>query len=85
MLMQGGQPSAGLQTEIRLMVGTTNLLRSSVHAQLLQRDKVREMSPIELEAALRNMLLKLQYTKAVLQPLPAGGMTRVRLCCVHNL
>ena len=50
-----------------------------MHAQLLQREKVRDMSPIELEAALRNMLLKLQYTKAILQPLPAGAKMLVQL------
>lgn len=30
------------------------------------------MSPIELEAALRSILLKLQYTKAILRPTPKG-------------
>lgn len=44
-----------------------------MHAQLLRRDKLRAMSPIELEAALRSVVLKLQYTEAILQDLPAGA------------
>lgn len=42
--------------------------------QLLQPEKLRQMSPIELEAALRSILLKLQYTKAILKPLPTGEL-----------
>lgn len=42
--------------------------------QLLAPDKVRQMSPLELEAALRSVLLKQQYTKDILQPLPAGAL-----------
>jgi hypothetical protein len=53
-------------------VGLTGFV---LHAQLLAPDKARQMSPLELEAALRSVLLKQQYTKDILQPLPAGAST----------
>jgi hypothetical protein len=73
--MQAGTSSSTLQTVTQAAGQAVGLTGFVLHVQLLAPDKVRQMSPLELEAALRSVLLKQQYTKDILQPPPAGAST----------
>lgn len=76
--MQAGAKIISLQTVTQAAgQASVGLIGSVSYGQLLAPDKVRQMSPLELEAALRSVLLKQQYTKDILQPLPAGASTHL--------
>lgn len=78
--LKDGIASGNVRNIVVVLLNTTHqvLEKFVLSFKVGQLDQVR--SPLELEAALRSMLLKLSMTGSALHPLPPGGSFKVLAC-----